>query len=84
MLASVLHSKRAIQMSIEVVKAFVRLRHVLGSQRNIEKQLVEIRSFMLKQANQTDREFKKVWKAIEDLTNPPDNKSTQTIGFKIN
>lgn len=84
MLATVLRSKRAIQMSIEVVKAFVRLRHVFMSQKNMEKQLVEIRSFMLKQANQTDREFKKVWKAIEDLINPPDNKSIQTIGFKVN
>jgi len=83
MLASVLKSKRAIQMSIEVVKAFVRLRGVLSSQKNTEKQLTEIRSFMLKQSNKTDREFKKVWKAIEDLTNPPENKLNNPIGFKI-
>jgi len=81
MLASVLRSKRAIQMSIEVVKAFVQLRYVLASQKNMENQLTEIRSFMLKQSNQTDREFKKVWKAIEDLTNPPDNKTNRPIGF---
>ncbi|MBN1494646.1 ORF6N domain-containing protein, partial [Candidatus Peregrinibacteria bacterium] len=84
MLASVLKSKRAIQMSIEVVKAFVRLRGILFSQKNIEKQITEIRSFILKQANITDREFKKVWKAIEDLTNPPENKSNNPIGFKFN
>jgi phage regulator Rha-like protein len=83
MLASVLKSKRAIQMSIEVVKAFVRLRGILSSQKNTDKQLTEIRSFMLKQANKTDREFKKVWKAIEDLTNPPENKLNNPIGFKI-
>jgi len=81
MLASVLRSKRAIRMSIEVVKAFVQLRYVLASQKNMENQLMEIRSFMLKQSNQTDREFKKVWKAIEDLTNPPDNKPNRPIGF---
>ena len=83
MLASVLRSKRAIQMSIEVVKAFVRLRQVLSSQKNMEKQLIEICSFMLKRANETDREFKKVWKAIEDLTNLSDDKSRQPIGFRI-
>jgi len=83
MLASVLKSKRAIQMSIEVVKAFVRLRAILSSQKNIEKQVTEIRSFMLKQSNKTDREFKKVWKAIEDLTNPPETKLNKPIGFKI-
>ncbi|MBN1495101.1 hypothetical protein JW911_05225, partial [Candidatus Peregrinibacteria bacterium] len=83
MLASVLKSKRAIQMSIKVVKAFVRLRGILSSQKNIEKQLTEIRSFILKQTNKTDREFKKMWKAIENLTNPPENKSNNPIGFKI-
>jgi phage regulator Rha-like protein len=82
MLASVLRSKRAIQMSIEVVKSFVRLRHALVSQENIEKQLAEVRSFMLKQANQTDREFKKVWNAIENLINPPNNQSNRPIGFR--
>jgi phage regulator Rha-like protein len=83
MLASVLKSKRAIQMSIEVVKAFVRLRYVLASQKNMEKQLAEVRSFMLKQANQTDREFKKVWKAIEDLSSHNEDKPNTPIGFRI-
>ncbi len=83
MLASILKSKRAIQMSIEEVKAFVRLRHVLASQKDMEKQLAEVRSFILKQANQTDREFKKVWKAIEDLSNHPEDKPTTPIGFRI-
>ncbi|MFA5829946.1 MAG: ORF6N domain-containing protein [Candidatus Gracilibacteria bacterium] len=82
MLASVLRSKRAIQMSIEVVKAFVRLRHALASHENLVDQLSEVRSFMLKQANKTDREFKKVWKTIEALTKPIENKSSQSIGFK--
>lgn len=82
MLASVLRSKRAVQMSIEVVKAFVRLRHVLASHKDMEKQLTEIRSFMLKQSNKTDREFRKVWKAIEELTNN-ENKTTKSIGFRV-
>jgi len=81
MLASVLKSKRAIAMSIEVVKAFVRLRHALASHKDMGKQLAKIRSFMLKRTNQTDREFKKVWKAIEDLS--ADNEPHQSIGFKV-
>lgn len=83
MLASVLKSKRAIQMSIEVVRAFVRLRNVLTSQKDIFKQISEIRSFVLKQSSKTDREFKKVWKIIEELANPdPDDHKTK-IGFKL-
>ena len=65
MLAGVLRSKRAVQMSIQVVKAFVRLRHVLASHGNMVEQLAEIRSFMLKQSNKTDREFRKVWKPLK-------------------
>ena len=83
MLASVLRSKRAVQMSIEVVKAFVRFRHVLTSQKNVEKQLTEIRSFMLKRFNKVDQEFKKVWNAIENLINPVEDQPKNPIGFKI-
>jgi phage regulator Rha-like protein len=83
MLASVLSSKCAIQMSIEIVKAFVQLRQILTSHKNITEQLTEIRSFMLKQANITDREFKKVWKAIENLTKLAEDEPGQSIGFKI-
>ncbi len=83
MLASVLRSKRAIQMNIEVIKAFVQLRHVLASHKDMEKQLTEIRSFMLKQANNADREFRKVWKAIESLTHSSDKELKQSIGFKV-
>ncbi|MEK7547722.1 MAG: ORF6N domain-containing protein [Patescibacteria group bacterium] len=83
MLASILRSKRAVQVSIEIVKAFIQLRQILTSHKNITEQLTEIRSFMLKQSNKTDREFKKVWRAIEDLTNPPDKNLSQPIGFRI-
>lgn len=83
MLASVLRSKQAVQISIEVVKAFVKLRQTLASTKNIAKQLLEVRNFMLKRANATDREFKKVWRAIEDLTNPIKDEMVRTIGFKV-
>jgi len=55
MLASVLRSKRAVQMSIEVVKAFVRFRQLLASREDTTKQIAEIRSFLLKQSNKTDQ-----------------------------
>lgn len=83
MLASVLRSKRAIQMNIEVVKTFIRLRQAITSQKDITKELSEVRNFMLKQTNKTDLEFKKVWKAIEELTKPTEDESGKSIGFKI-
>jgi len=83
MLASVLRSKRAIQMSIEVVKTFVRLRQVLASHQNVNEQLSEIRSFMLKQSTKTNREFKKIWNVIEDLMKSPESDSLHPIGFRM-
>jgi phage regulator Rha-like protein len=84
MLASVLRSKRAVQMSIEVVKAFVRLRQLLASQEDVVKQIAEIRSFLLKQSNKTDREFRKVWNTIEKLIRHTHDAPKETIGFKLN
>jgi len=83
MLASVLRSKRAIEMNIEVIKAFVRIQNILTSNKDILNQLAEIRSFMLKKSNNTDSEFKKVWKAIEDLSKSAEAESSELIGFKV-
>lgn len=79
MLASVLRSKRAVEMSIEVVKAFVELRRAISSQEDILKQLAEVRSYILKRTNKIDREFKKVWKAVENLS---DSSRGGQIGFR--
>ena len=83
MLASILRSKRAIQMNIEVINAFIRLRRALTSNKDVMKQLSEVRSFMLKQSNKTSNEFKKVWKAIDILTKTSENETIGLIGFKI-
>lgn len=80
MLASVLKSDVAIKMNIEIVKAFVQLRYAITSQKDVLKQLSEVRSFMLKQSNKTDLEFKKVWKALDCLTFSDDS---GLIGFEI-
>ncbi len=80
MLASALKSEQAVKMSIEVVKAFVRLQQALVPQHDAAKQLSEIRSFMLKQSNKTGREFRKVWRALDNLTNPSDD---DVIGFRV-
>jgi len=82
MLASVLRSKRAIKVNIEVVKAFVSLRRILSSQKNILRQITEIRSFILKQSNKTDLEFRRIWKMLDRLTNI-EKGSENKIGFKL-
>ena len=83
MLASVLRSKQAVQMSIEVVKSFVQLRRAMSSHQDMAKEISEIRNFMLKQSNKTDREFKRVWTAIDELARTDENGTSKSIGFRV-
>ncbi|MBU0578178.1 ORF6N domain-containing protein [Patescibacteria group bacterium] len=81
MAANILRSKRAISVSIEIVRAFIRLRQALASHEVLTKELQEIKEFVLKNSNKNNREFQHIWKAIEKLTDKP--KEQQKIGFNL-
>jgi len=83
MAANILKSKRAITVSIEITRTFIKLRNFLSSQKEVVKDLSEIKSYILKRFNKADREFRRVWNAIEKLTNSPKNDKRQ-IGFDLN
>ena len=81
MLANVLRSERAAQMSIQVTRAFIRMRQLFNAHEKMGKTIEELKSFVLKYSNQTDREFRKVWNVIETLAEP--STSTEPMGFKL-
>lgn len=81
MLANVLHSSHAIEMSIKVVRAFIQLKNSLVIHEKFSKELLELKSFMLKHSHTTDREFRRVWQAIEKLSTPPPVQ--RRIGFDL-
>lgn len=82
MASNLLKSNRAIEVSIEIVRAFIRMRQVLAEHKEMSKELTELKSFLLKHSNKTDREFKRVWDAIDKLVEP--TKSNQRkIGFNL-
>jgi len=64
MLSSVLKSNRAIQVNIEIMRAFVRLRELVGQNRDLTKRLNDLES-------KYDRQFKAVFDAIRELMTPP-------------
>ncbi len=84
MLANVLKSKRAALISIEVARAFIRLRQALAGQKEVVKEVMELKSFVLRHAQKSDQEFRKVWRAIEKLSMPPPKKEETRMGFKLN
>jgi len=81
MLSSVLHSPQAVKVNIEIMRAFIKLRQVLSSQRELVKELKEIKEFVLKNSLKTDREFMRIWRTIEKLTTPSVNRNK--IGFDL-
>src|ERR1051325_2412299 len=74
MLSSVLRSKRAIKVNIEVMRAFVSLRQMLASNEVLARKLADLEK-------RYDRQFKIVFDAIRHLMSAPVRPGRQ-IGFK--
>jgi len=73
MLSSVLRSQRAVQVNIAIMRAFVKLREMLASNRDLARRLDEME-------NKYDAQFKVVFDAIRELRKPPE-KPRRRIGF---
>ena len=73
MLSSVLNSKRAIQVNIAIMRAFIRLRQILASHKELARRLDELEK-------KYDAQFKSVFEAIRQLMTPPEP-PRRRIGF---
>ncbi len=80
MVASVLNSSRAVQMSVYVVRAFVRLRDMAASNPGFSKKLQDLEDALAGLDRETRQRFEEVYAAIRALTAPPERASRQ-IGF---
>jgi hypothetical protein len=74
MLSSVLRSERAVQVNIAIMRAFVKLREMLASHRDLARRLNEMEK-------KYDAQFKVVFDAIRELMKPPE-KPRRRIGFR--
>ncbi len=74
MLSSVLHSQRAVQVNIEIMRAFIRLRQMLASHVELARKLDALEK-------KYDAQFKQVFEAIRQLMAPPEPKR-RPIGFR--
>ena len=75
MLSSVLNSKRAIGVNVEIMRTFVRLRQMLASHEDLRRKLAALE-------RKYDAQFKVVFDAIRELMRPPASKQKGRIGFK--
>ena len=74
MLSSVLRTERAVQVNVEIMRAFVRLRGLVARDRELSRRLDTLES-------KYDRQFKVVFDAIRELMEPPAPASKRRIGF---
>jgi hypothetical protein len=75
MLSSVLRSKRAIRVNVEIMRAFVRLRKILGSHAGLAHKLEALEK-------KYDSQFKVVFDAIRQLMAAPE-RPPKKIGFQL-
>ena len=80
MAATVLSSRRAVEMSVYVVRAFVKLREVLTSNTELARKLEALEKSVATLDATTRRQFQEVYGAIRALMAPPATKP-RPIGF---
>jgi len=78
MLSSVLRSKRAIQVNIAIMRAFVRLKSILSTHKELAHKLKELEGKIEKH----DADIQSIFEAIRKLMAPAPTKHRVITGFK--
>jgi hypothetical protein len=76
MLSSILNSERAVQVNIAIMRAFVKLREILTTHRDLAEKIEELE----KKYQQHDVKIHSVFDAIREMLQPPLS-SRRRIGF---
>lgn len=74
MLSSVLNSTSAIEVNVQIMRAFVKLREILSTHKDLAKKLAELEK-------KYDQHFAVVFDAIRKLMEPPPIPKKRRIGF---
>jgi ATP-dependent Clp protease ATP-binding subunit ClpA len=83
MAASILNSPRAVEVSVYVVRAFVQLRELLASNKELARRLAQLETRLDKKLTTHDEAIAAILSAIRQLMHPPEPKR-RPIGFTAN
>ena len=78
MLSTVLNSDRAIEVNIAIMRAFVRLREVLATHKDLARRMADLE----REQKAQGKTITDVFKAIQKLIEPPKAKARRAIGFQ--
>jgi len=79
MLASVLNSERAVEMSLAFIRVFVKLRAMLFAHKELVDKINELES----RIEHHDKEIQAIFQAIKQLMTPPPPPPKRPIGFHV-
>ena len=77
MAATVLNSRKAVEMSVFVVRVFIQLRNPLGAHREIEGRL----NILARKVGAHDEAIAQILQALRHLTRPEETPKRRRIGF---
>lgn len=78
MLSGILRSKRAVHVNIAIMRAFVKLREILSTHKDLAHKLAELE----RKIDKHDKDIGLIFEAIRQLMEPPQEKPKKLIGFK--
>lgn len=80
MLSGVLRSPRAVEVNIQIMRAFVRLRQLLSVHRELAERLAKLEDEMRQRDHAIAQQFQQVFALLDQLFNPP-TPPRKRIGF---
>ena len=79
--ATILNTRHAVEVSVYVVRAFVKLRGVLSANRDLAMRLDELEARIERKLDTHDRVIADILSAIRQMMSPPEAKPKRRIGF---
>lgn len=79
MLSSVLRSERAVEVNVQIMRAFVKLREVMATHKDLARKITELE----RRHEGHDENFRIVFDAIRRLLEPPPAGKKRRIGFIV-
>jgi hypothetical protein len=80
MLSSVLRSPRAVEVNIQIMRAFVRLRQLLSVHKELAERLTKLEAQMRERDHAVAQQFQQMFALLDQLFNPPSS-PRKPIGF---
>ena len=80
MLSGVLRSRRAVEVNVQIMRTFVKLRQWALDSKEFGKRLLDLEKYFIEHCTDNEREIKRIYEAIDLLM---DRTKLNDIGFKV-